>query len=362
MPDYFGTSRAINQLAQTIGGINDRSLRHDEAMNNFGIQRAQQALNRTEIQGKQDIALKGIERQKWMTDAVTVGQAIDTQPEWSPEQRQKIKAHVQSMFGDKGKDILDIPTTRQNLQTMLRQMSSDRATAQYRKGMLDLSRQRLESSQGTKFNASNQKYFDSAATQNIMGKYGISQGLDGNLESPAMTPEQAQMLKAEASNAGLNVYFDQGTTEDVGNRLNPFDNKTYQTFTVKAIAPVGNAPGRGLINPQVSMGTPNDQAPIKQPNSSSAASELLTRAKKSGTPDLPQEDQIMSEQKPQLVQRGNKFYKQTSEGLIEATQDEIDQFRSNPISDFANKLLQGGTPQPRRGLITGTSKPRQRGY
>ena len=90
---------------------------------------------------------------------------------------------------------------------------------------------------GNKPSTADQKYNSQVAIQNFMGKYGLSEGMDGSIQGPDMTEPQARAAMVEAQQAGLNIYFEHGTREDVGSKWNPMDNKDVPVYRIRAIAP-----------------------------------------------------------------------------------------------------------------------------
>ena len=358
MVDYGLVSRSIDRLANRVGSITDRRMAHDEQMTNLGLQGAQLDAKIGQMEGQQKLDIAKAQREQFLNEEVTGRQAIMTHPKLSDEEK---KALIQNAPNE----ILDgMAFTRRNWASAMAQakqsMQKRQDTKAYQDKRIGLEKERLDilKNKGTSENAASRKYKDSVAIQNLMGKYGITSGVDGSMTGQPMSQEQAQMMQQEAQAMGLNVYFDQGTIEDTGSGLNPFDNKKIPAFTVRAIAPSGGVNMMGLSGGGKSQ--PNQaQQPTQEPKGNTPLKQELDSLLKSGGAAPPQPEPS----KPKIVQRGNKWFKITPQGEVELTPEEIKAMQTqDPVSRFVNDAFRPTNPQPARGGQTGSAQPKQRGY
>jgi len=128
MPDYGLVAREINNLSNRIGNITARNQSNDLALANLDY-------NQKNIEGQQGLQMAKLQREKWLTEPVTIGQAIDTHPKWSPEQKQAIKMSMPEKERD---SILNHPATRGTLNATLEKLSQQSKEDQYKQQMLAL--------------------------------------------------------------------------------------------------------------------------------------------------------------------------------------------------------------------------------
>ena len=243
MPNYGLVAQSINNLADRIGRTTDRQLSHEEAMSDLGLRGAQLDIQSKDVQGQQSLNVAKMKRQQFLEEPVTIGEAIETHPKWTPEQKKTIMGSIPE---DVRGEFLGHITSRGNLINAIGKLKSEQKEAikeknlaDYRSQMLGLAKARVDASGNKPPSMANQKYTDEVSLQNLMGKYGLREDLNGGITGDPISQEQAQILQQEAEQMGLNVYFDQGEIEDEGSGWNPFDNKTVQSFRVRAIAPSG---------------------------------------------------------------------------------------------------------------------------
>lgn len=258
MVDYGLVSRNINALTNQIRVNKENQRRHETEMGQQALTMAQLGLQKIGMQNQMKLAVAKAEYNKFQNETVSGRQAIMSQPDWSYEEKQNIISTIP-------KEVLDLPYKRETWQKALNQSLSEfkesEETKAYRSDRLGLQRQELGQTkayqdkmlglkskeldikklglENKKVPISQKKYQDKIAIQNLMGKYGLSEGLDGNLQSPDMSEAEAAAMKAEAARLGLNVYFEKGTVTDTGSGWNPFDNKEIDVYNVRAIAPGG---------------------------------------------------------------------------------------------------------------------------
>jgi len=238
MPDYGMVANSIRGLGDSINRYQQNRMGHEERMSTLGLQGTQLQFQKAQM-----------EREQWLDEVVTGAQAIRENPNWD----EATKASMEAAAPDPLKTMA-FPRRyfADRLQTVMSEMDAKKERDErykvedefkerelsLREKAYGLQGQRLQmASDNPKQNASDKKYENEAALQNLMGAWGIAGSPKEGFESDIYSPEEAEQIQLQAQDLGLNVYLDPIETEDTGSGWNPFDNQVNQGFMVRSIAP-----------------------------------------------------------------------------------------------------------------------------
>jgi hypothetical protein len=138
--NYGLVPQSINSLADRIERQTERESRDKMALANLGLQKAQLGLQNRALGAEQNFNLAKQQREQWLSEPVTVGQAIDTHPNWDDATKNAVKMSIPD---PQREGVLNHPTTRGKLNEFLGQLRQEKIASEQFNQKMGLEQQKL---------------------------------------------------------------------------------------------------------------------------------------------------------------------------------------------------------------------------